>query len=93
MTNVKRMTNELMTTAGPRQYGCRWGASSSFPQGLAVDLIHMSETVLTIEDAARTLAEVVERVHSRGEPALLVKSGKPIARIVPFRPARKLPKT
>ena len=43
----------------------------------------MSETVLTIEDAARCLPELVERVHTRGEAALLVKSGRLLARIVP----------
>jgi prevent-host-death family protein len=43
----------------------------------------MSETMLTIEEAARCLAEVVERVHETGEAALLVKSGRPFARIVP----------
>jgi antitoxin (DNA-binding transcriptional repressor) of toxin-antitoxin stability system len=43
----------------------------------------MSETVLTIEDAARCLPELVERVHSNGEAALLVKAGQPMARIVP----------
>jgi len=43
----------------------------------------MSETVLTIEDAARCLSQLVERVHANGEPALLVKSGQPLARIVP----------
>jgi len=43
----------------------------------------MIETVLTIEDAARCLSEVVERVHAKGEAALIVKSGRPLARIVP----------
>jgi antitoxin (DNA-binding transcriptional repressor) of toxin-antitoxin stability system len=43
----------------------------------------MSENVLTIEEAARCLPELVERVHARREAALLVKSGRPLARIVP----------
>ena len=43
----------------------------------------MHETVLTIDDAARTLPDVVERVYSLGESALLTKSGLPVARIVP----------
>lgn len=43
----------------------------------------MNETVLTIEDAARSLPELVERVHAKGEAALLVKSGRPLARIIP----------
>jgi antitoxin (DNA-binding transcriptional repressor) of toxin-antitoxin stability system len=47
----------------------------------------MSETVRTIEDAVRCLPELVERIHARGEAALLVKSGRPLARIVPV-PAR-----
>lgn len=44
--------------------------------------------MLTIEDAARRLADVVEQVCSRGEPAVLLKSGQPVARIVPVAPAR-----
>ena len=44
----------------------------------------MSETVRTIEDAARCLSDMVERIHASGEAALLVKSGRPLARIVPF---------
>ena len=42
----------------------------------------MYETVLTIEDAARTLPDLVEKVRASGESALLVKSGMPMARIV-----------
>jgi antitoxin (DNA-binding transcriptional repressor) of toxin-antitoxin stability system len=42
----------------------------------------MSETVLTIEEAAGCLADLVERIHETGEAALLVKSGRPLARIV-----------
>jgi antitoxin (DNA-binding transcriptional repressor) of toxin-antitoxin stability system len=45
----------------------------------------MSETVLTIEEAARCLSDLVERVHANGEAAVLVKSGRPLVRIVPFR--------
>jgi antitoxin (DNA-binding transcriptional repressor) of toxin-antitoxin stability system len=44
--------------------------------------------MLTIEDAARRLADVVEQVHCRGEAAVLLKSGQPVARIVPVAPAR-----
>jgi antitoxin (DNA-binding transcriptional repressor) of toxin-antitoxin stability system len=43
----------------------------------------MSETVLTVEDAARCLPELVERVHAQREAAVLLKSGKPVVRIVP----------
>ena len=54
----------------------------------------MNEAMLTIEDAARHLADVVERVCTKGEPAVLLKSGQPVARIVPVpsagRPADDL---
>jgi prevent-host-death family protein len=43
----------------------------------------MNESVLTIEDAAARLPEVVERVYGKGESAVLVKAGRPMARIVP----------
>ena len=42
----------------------------------------MNETVMTLEDAARSFPELVERVHATGESALLVKSGRPFVRIV-----------
>ncbi|MGH7136185.1 MAG: type II toxin-antitoxin system prevent-host-death family antitoxin [Pirellulales bacterium] len=45
--------------------------------------------MLTIEDAARHLDDVVERVRAKGEPAILVKSGRPVARIVPVASARR----
>ncbi len=47
----------------------------------------MSEAILTIEDAARRLADVVEKVHSKGEAAVLLKAGRPVARIVPVASA------
>jgi antitoxin (DNA-binding transcriptional repressor) of toxin-antitoxin stability system len=43
----------------------------------------MNETVLTLDEAARCLPELVERIHATGEPALLFKSGQAIARIEP----------
>src|SRR5207245_4685555 len=43
----------------------------------------MSDTVLTIEEAAHCLSDLVERIHANGEAAVLVKSGWPLARIVP----------
>jgi antitoxin (DNA-binding transcriptional repressor) of toxin-antitoxin stability system len=43
----------------------------------------MTETIVTIEEAARSLPDLVERLHLSGEAALLVKSGRPLARIVP----------
>jgi prevent-host-death family protein len=51
----------------------------------------MSETVLTVEDAARCLADLVERVHANGEAAVLVKAGRPLARIVPVSLAGRVP--
>ena len=42
----------------------------------------MNTNVLTVEDAARCLPDLVDRIHAGGEPALLLKSGKPVARIV-----------
>lgn len=51
----------------------------------------MNETVLTIEDAARCLPELVERVHASGESALLTKAGSPRARIVPVPPREQDP--
>ena len=44
----------------------------------------MSEPVLTVEDAAAHLGELVERVHARRETAVIVKGGRPLARIVPM---------
>lgn len=41
------------------------------------------ETTLTVAEAARDLAEVVDRAHSRHEATTLLKNGKPVARIVP----------
>ncbi|HVC95017.1 MAG TPA: type II toxin-antitoxin system prevent-host-death family antitoxin [Pirellulales bacterium] len=43
--------------------------------------------MLTIEDAARRLADVVEQVQTKGEAAVLLKSGRPVARIVPVASA------
>src|SRR5262245_17926969 len=48
----------------------------------------MNETVMTIEDADRCLPDLVDRVHARGEAVLLIKSGQPLARIVPVSRAK-----
>jgi prevent-host-death family protein len=56
----------------------------------AIDLKSMSEAILTIDDAARRLADVVEQIHTTGDSAVLVKSGQPIARIVPVAPSREV---
>ncbi len=45
----------------------------------------MSESVLTIEDAAACLSDLVERIKASGDVAVLLKAGRPIARIVPKR--------
>lgn len=42
---------------------------------------------MTIEDAARRLNDVVDHVRAKGEPAILLRSGQPVARIVPVSPA------
>jgi antitoxin (DNA-binding transcriptional repressor) of toxin-antitoxin stability system len=46
--------------------------------------------VFTIEEAARCLPDLVERVQASGAAALLVKSGKPVARIVPVPAAEQV---
>jgi prevent-host-death family protein len=44
----------------------------------------MTQTVLTVEDAAAGLSELVERVRTRHEAAVITVSGEPVARIVPI---------
>jgi len=44
----------------------------------------MSEAVVTVEDAAARFGELVERVHTQREAAVIVKAGRPLARIVPI---------
>ena len=43
----------------------------------------MNDTITTIEDAAAHLPELVERVCAYGQPALILRAGTPVARIVP----------
>ncbi len=43
----------------------------------------MSERAISVTDAARHFADVVERTLRRRESTLLLKKGKPVARIVP----------
>ena len=38
---------------------------------------------MTIEDAAAHLPELVERVHTHRQAALIVRAGRPVVRIVP----------
>ncbi len=47
----------------------------------------MSEAVVTIEDAAFRLAELVEEVSASGEPAVLTKAGRAVARITAIAPS------
>ncbi len=42
----------------------------------------MIKTV-TVTEAARGFADLINRVHYRSESALLLKGGKPVAKIVP----------
>jgi antitoxin (DNA-binding transcriptional repressor) of toxin-antitoxin stability system len=64
----------------------RWRAalpcSVSTNKQIRGSLNAMNANVLTVEDAARCLLDLVDRVHASGESALLLKSGKPVARIV-----------
>jgi prevent-host-death family protein len=43
----------------------------------------MKETVLTVTQAARNFAECVNQAHYKNVAFVLVKNGKPVARIVP----------
>lgn len=49
----------------------------------------MSETIITVEHAATCLPELVERIHTGGQAAILVKGGQPMVRMVPIEPAGK----
>ncbi|MES2571893.1 MAG: type II toxin-antitoxin system prevent-host-death family antitoxin [Verrucomicrobiota bacterium] len=41
------------------------------------------ETTLTVTEAARNFADVVNRAYYRHEATTLLKNGKPVARVVP----------
>ena len=47
------------------------------------DAVAMGERTMTLTEAGRTFAAVVARVQARQEATLLLKKGKPVARIVP----------
>jgi antitoxin (DNA-binding transcriptional repressor) of toxin-antitoxin stability system len=47
----------------------------------------MSETIMTLEEAAHCFPDLVERVHATGQSTLLVKSGRGLTRIVPLSPS------
>jgi prevent-host-death family protein len=46
----------------------------------------MTERTLTVAEAEREFAELIERVRREGESALLTKDGVAVARIVPVEP-------
>ncbi len=43
---------------------------------------------MTVTDAARHFSELIGRVHYRRESAVLLKSGKPVARVLPAHKPR-----
>jgi prevent-host-death family protein len=43
---------------------------------------------MTVTEAARHFSDLISRVHYRGESALLVKGGKPMAKVLPARKPR-----
>lgn len=43
----------------------------------------MSERSLSVTEAARNFSDLVNRTHYRGETTVLVRSGRPVARIMP----------
>ena len=47
------------------------------------------DTTLTVTEAARNFADVVNRAYYRHEATTLLKNGKPVARVVPATPAMK----
>ena len=59
-------------------------AASRLPEGWSIRYTGlMTETVVSIDDAARSLPDLVERLRARGEAAVLVRAGRPLAKIVP----------
>jgi prevent-host-death family protein len=44
----------------------------------------MSERTVSVADAVRELAELVEAARTRHESTVLVKDGEPVAKIVPY---------
>lgn len=43
---------------------------------------------ISVTEASRHFSDLVNRVHYRGESALLIKGGRPMAKIVPARVTR-----
>lgn len=48
----------------------------------------MKETVISVTEAARNFADCVNRVHYQEASFVLLKNGKPFARLVPARAKR-----
>jgi antitoxin (DNA-binding transcriptional repressor) of toxin-antitoxin stability system len=48
----------------------------------------MKETTITVTEAARNFAECVNRAHYQGTSFVLLKNGKPVARLEPAREKR-----
>ncbi len=48
----------------------------------------MRDRVITVTQAARNFADLINRVYYRHESALLMKNGVAVARIVPVEPRR-----
>lgn len=47
----------------------------------------MSDTHITVTEAARNFADCVNRAHYQNQSFLLLKNGVPFARLVPAKPA------
>jgi prevent-host-death family protein len=45
----------------------------------------MKKTNISVTEAARNFADCVNRVHYRNQSFVLVKNGKPLARLIPER--------
>jgi prevent-host-death family protein len=46
----------------------------------------VKEQILSVTEAARGFSDLINRVHYRGESAVLTKNGRAVARIVPTGP-------
>src|SRR5207253_6680178 len=47
------------------------------------NLILMKKTVITVTEAARNFADCVNRAHYQNTSFVLLKNGKPVARLIP----------
>jgi prevent-host-death family protein len=46
----------------------------------------VKEKTLTVTEAARGFSDLINRVHYRGESAVLTKNGRAVARVIPAGP-------